>query len=122
MLSSTILFKSHHRYFPFHSDLIQFSALDIQNNAYNFTFRNSLTRVPQVALGITHLATNSQNTLIDSNFGVFVSDASTRGVQIMLNSQGFAWIISRVSLWASTNSHIILGSSTMRRCVLMQRI
>lgn len=106
---------------PFDLEIITFSAANIQNGAYTFTFSTAFSTLPQTALSITQVTTTSPSALNNSSFYLTASP-TTRAVRIMLAVPGSNWLVSRVCLWASTNRELLLGSALVRNSFLMQQI
>ena len=102
-------------------EIITFSAANIQYGAYTFTFTNPFTTLPQTALSIIQITTTSPSALNNSYF-YLTSSPTTQGVTIILAAVTSNWLVSRVCLWASTNTELLLGSAPTCTCVLMQQI
>lgn len=104
-----------------HLEMLSFSAANIQNGAYTFTFTTAFSTLPQTALSITQITTTSPSALNSSSFFLTASP-TTRAVRIMLTAVGSNWLVSRVCLWASTNRELLLGSAPICKSLLMQQI
>lgn len=113
MLAHTLHQQSHHRYHLQHSDIVQLSASQ-QANLYNYTFKVDFKDVPQVAIAVTEMSVGGGNSLSSGTVYVASQNTTRTGFQILMVSQGGSWIISRVTLMASTNTRLFLGSSVLR--------